>query len=403
MWMQQQDDSVLLREYAERDSEAAFAELVARHVNQVYSVALRHVRNPHQAEEITQAVFVILARKARSLGRRVILSGWLYQTARLTAVTLIRGEIRRARREQEALMQTAPNENESGVWPQIAPLLDDAMAGLSETDRHALVLRFFDGKSLREVGAALGASEEAAKMRVNRAVEKLRKFFTKRGVVSTTAIIAGAISANSVQAAPVGLAKTVSAVAAAKGAAATTSTLTLIKGALKIMAWTNAKTAIVAGVAAMLAIGTTTLVVQHHPPLHKPQPMVPVEADFPKSSWAFAGYDDPPSALESVHWSFNQGDLNTFLACFTPAERERELLQLNRGAQRAGKSLAAFFTFSSNQAMSQTQGYRVLDEQVISDDLVVLHIRVQEAPPGKDHDVVARMKKTGTEWKVDHI
>src|ERR1035438_725698 len=112
--MHELDDIALLRECVARGSEAAFAELVARHVNKVYSVALRHTRNPHSAEEITQAVFVILAQKAKKLHQHAVLSGWLYQTARLTAVTLIRGEIRRARREQEALMQTSPNESESG-------------------------------------------------------------------------------------------------------------------------------------------------------------------------------------------------------------------------------------------------------------------------------------------------
>jgi uncharacterized protein (TIGR03435 family) len=260
--MQELDDTALLRKYVERNSEEAFAALVTRHVNKVYSVALRHTGNPHSAEEITQAVFVILAKKSRHLGKRVILSGWLYQTARLAAVTFIRGGIRRARREQEAYMQTVLNEPEPEVWRQIAPLLDAAMAGLNETDRHAVVLRFFDGKSLREVGAALGANEEAAKKRVSRALEKLRTFFARRGVSSTTAIIAGAISANSVQAAPVALAKTVTAVALAKGAAASGSTLTLIKGALKIMAWTKAKTAIVGSAVVLLAAGTTTITVK---------------------------------------------------------------------------------------------------------------------------------------------
>ena len=127
------------------------------------------------------------------------------------------------------------------TWNQIAPLLDGAMEQLGQKDHDALVLRFFEDRNFAEVGAALGTSEDAAKMRVNRALEKLRKFFTKRGVSSTTAIIAGAISANSVQAAPVALAKTVTAMAIAKGAAASGSTLTLIKGALKIMAWTKVK------------------------------------------------------------------------------------------------------------------------------------------------------------------
>jgi len=260
--MPEMDDITLLREYTETGSEAAFAALVERYINLVYSAALRSVGNAHAAEEITQAVFIILAKKARSLSNRAVLSGWLYQTTRLTAANFLRGEIRRQQREQEAYMQSLLNEPVPEVWPQIAPLLDAAMGRLGEQDRNAIVLRFFENKNSREVGLALGASEDAAKMRVNRALEKLRKFFTKRGVSSTTAILAGAISANSVQAVPVALAKSVTAVAVAKGATASTSTLTLIKGTLKLMAWAKAKTAIVIGTAAILATGTTAVVVK---------------------------------------------------------------------------------------------------------------------------------------------
>jgi|ERR1051326_162209 RNA polymerase sigma factor (sigma-70 family) len=259
--MQELDDISLLREYVNHESQDAFAALVARHVNKVYSIALRHARNPHQAEEITQAVFVILARKARRLRAQVILSGWLCRTAQLTAVTFVRSETRRARREQEAYMQNPLLETDSDVWPQIEPLLDAAMAGLSQADHHALVLRFFDGKSMREVGAALGASEDAAKMRVNRAVEKLRRFFSRRGIVVSVAILTAAISANSVQAAPAALAKTAATVALAKGATASTPTLTLIKAVLKIMAWTKTKTALVAAAVTLLVTGTATIVV----------------------------------------------------------------------------------------------------------------------------------------------
>src|SRR3954471_20458613 len=128
------DDNALLKEYVEHGSDEAFATLVARHVNKVYSIALRHTRNPHQAEEITQAVFVILARKSRQLGKPVILSGWLCRTARLSAVTFIRSEMRRTRREQGAHVQNFLNESESDLWPKISPLLDAAMAALSEAD-----------------------------------------------------------------------------------------------------------------------------------------------------------------------------------------------------------------------------------------------------------------------------
>src|SRR5437868_2351593 len=173
--MTDRDDWQLVREFAEEQSEGAFAELVRRHVNLVYSVGLRQTGNAHDAEEITQAVFIILARKAGSLGRKTILSGWLYQAARLTAANFQRTARRRVAREQEAYMQSLVNEPGTEAWRQIAPLLEEAMGGLREKERDAVVLRYFEGKSLGEVGAVLGASEDAAKMRVNRAVEKLRK------------------------------------------------------------------------------------------------------------------------------------------------------------------------------------------------------------------------------------
>jgi RNA polymerase sigma factor (sigma-70 family) len=375
--MQELDDNALLREYVERDSEEAFAALVTRHVNKVYSVALRHTGNPHSAEEITQAVFVILARKSRQLGKRVILSGWLYQTARLTAVTFIRGGIRRARREQEAYMQTVLNENESDAWTQIAPLLDAAMAGLNEADRHAVVLRFFDGKSLREVGAALGANEEAAKKRVSRALEKLRAFFAKRGVSSTAAIIAGAISANSVQAAPVALAKSVTAVALAKGATAGGSTLTLIKGALKIMAWTKAKTAmVVTAVAILTASTTTTLVIQHR------------HHHFPRSSWAYAGYASPESAFQSSVWAISKGDAQTWLASLTPTLQT----EVN---QRAAGDDDKIISADDKRDFARITGYRILGRQDLSKDEVVLEVYAE----GLNQIQKCSMERTGGEWK----
>jgi uncharacterized protein (TIGR03435 family) len=262
--MQELDDTELLRQYTENDSEEAFGAIVSRHINKVYSVALRQTGNAHQAEEITQAVFVILAKKARGLSNRVILSGWLYQTARLASVTFIRSEIRRARREQEAhTMQSILNEPAMDeIWKQMSPLLDAAMAKLNETDHNAVLLRFFDGKSIKEVGTALGTTEDTAKKRLSRALEKLQRFFAKRGMSSTTAIIAGTISSNSVQAAPAMLAKAVTVIAIAKGATASTATLTLAKGALKVMAWTKVKTAIVTGAVILFTAATATITVK---------------------------------------------------------------------------------------------------------------------------------------------
>jgi RNA polymerase sigma factor (sigma-70 family) len=223
-------DMELLRDYNREGSEAAFAELVRRHINLVYSAALRYVGIAAHAEEITQAVFVILARKAASLRPDTILEGWLYETTRLTSSSFLRGERRRQLREQEAYMQSTLNESKDiSIWNQLSPLLDEAMARLGKKDRDAVVLRFFKGKNLGEVAAALKVTEAAAQSRVYRAVEKLHRYFSKHGVSLTTAIIAGAISANSIQAAPATLAKSVTAVAIAKGSIATASTLTLVK------------------------------------------------------------------------------------------------------------------------------------------------------------------------------
>ncbi len=254
------DDLALLRDYARNHSEEAFAALVSRYVNLVYSVALRQVRDAHLAEEITQAVFIILARKADSLGDKTILPGWLCRTARYASANALTIQRRRQRREQEAFMQSILNEAEPvETWNQIAPLLDGAMEQLGQKDHDALVLRFFENKTFAEVGATLGASEDAAKMRVNRALEKLRKFFTKRGVSSTTAIIAGTISANSVQAAPVALAKSVTAVAIVKGSIATASTLTLVKGTMKMMMWMKLKFTIGVAAAVLIVGGVATV------------------------------------------------------------------------------------------------------------------------------------------------
>src|SRR5580693_1555958 len=139
--MQEARDTELLWQYAGENSEEAFAALVARHVNMVYSAALRKTGNPAAAEEITQAVFVILAKKADELSRHAALSGWLYQATRLTAANFLRTDIRRARREQEAYMQSLSNQTKSEIWPQIMPLLEDAMGRLGEKDRNALALR----------------------------------------------------------------------------------------------------------------------------------------------------------------------------------------------------------------------------------------------------------------------
>jgi len=257
------DDMDLVRAYATRQSEPAFATLVTRHVNLVYSAALRQLRDPQLAREVTQTVFILLARKAAVLRPQTILSGWLYRTARFVAKAAQKREFRRQFYEQEAHMQAVnaltPNDS---AWEQWSPFLEEAMAQLRDKDRDALVLRYFENRSLKEVGSALGVEERAAQKRVARGLEKLRVYFAKRGIVLTTAVILSALSANSVQAAPVMLAPAVTTVALAKGTVVSGSTLTLIKGASKLMAWTKVKIAVTISLGVLLVATTATVVVQ---------------------------------------------------------------------------------------------------------------------------------------------
>lgn len=264
-------DSDLLQAYVTRRSEPAFAALVDRHLDLVYSAALRQVHDPHLAEEVAQAVFLILAQKGAEMRPGTILSGWLYRTARFAASHALRTEYRRQRREQEAQqMQPAPSDSDSD-WEHIAPVLDEAMNRLSAKDRDAVVLHFFEKKSLREVGLALGTNEDAAQKRVSRAVEKLRVFITRRQTLTSGVALSSLLAAHAVHAAPTTLASSITAASLSNATAASASILNLMKGTLELMAWTKTKIAIVTGVACLLTLGTATVVLRQFI-LKKPAP-----------------------------------------------------------------------------------------------------------------------------------
>lgn len=250
------NDDELLRRYASQHSESAFAELVERHLGLVHSAALRQVGGDASlAQDVAQSVFIDLARKASRLTRHTSLTGWLYASVRFAAATARRASQRRCRHEQEAhamneLSRTQPPEAD---WEQLRPVLDEAMHSLREPDRHAVLLRYFEGKTLAEVGRALGIDEDAARKRVQRALEKLRLSLGRQGVALPAAVLAGMLGGQAVAAAPAGLAALVT--TASLSASATGAALPL----LSILAMTKAKI-----ITAIIVSGIlTALVIQH--------------------------------------------------------------------------------------------------------------------------------------------
>jgi RNA polymerase sigma factor (sigma-70 family) len=216
------DDAALLRRYAHERAEDAFAELVRRRLNLVYSVALRRTGgDAHLAADIAQCVFAALARRAATFSRDAVLAGWLYTTTRHIAIDTVRARQRREAREQEAhaMQQLDSSSAPHLAWEQLRPVLDDVMDDLPAHDREAVLLRFYQGRAFGEIGAVLGLGEDAARMRVDRALDKLRALLARRGVTSTSTALAVVLAEQAVSAAPAGLAATVMGTALSTGGA----------------------------------------------------------------------------------------------------------------------------------------------------------------------------------------
>ena len=308
--MNDQTDSQLLNAYTEHRSEPAFAELVRRHVDFVYSAARRMVCDPHLAEDVTQGTFVALARGARRLSERSSLAGWLHRTAQNIAAQTVRTTERRRAREQEAAAMTellaGPPD---AAWERIAPHLDAALGELNDADREAVLLRYFQNQDFHSLGRTLGVSDDTAQKRVSRAVERLRAFFAQRGVTVGASGLVLVLSTNAVQAAPTGLASTIS--TAALLARETFITSTVAKGIL-LMVSTKQKAAFAIVIASLLVIGGTTALL-----LHRPKKLAPPGA-------APSGL---PSAGFEVRWVADDGDKDSIVDVLPeagPRGRQRE-------------------------------------------------------------------------------
>jgi RNA polymerase sigma factor (sigma-70 family) len=299
------DDWQLLRRYVDEGSETAFAALVQRHINVVYSAALRRLGDSHAAEEICQAVFSLLAVKAPRLTHKTALVSWLYQTASFKASRYWRGEARRRHREQEAAMIHSPDPDDAdAVWQELAPALDDAINALGEQDRVAILRRFFEQKPLREVGEALGTGEDAARMRINRALEKMRVFLVRRGAICSVAILSAVLAERAVQAAPAPLAPSVCTAALTAKIAADSS---LIAALLALLAKTKIKVA--AGLVVLTAVTVALILQDKRDRFVRPDTRLRLSASTPAAQLpppeprepflpgALLTFDSPPGAV----------------------------------------------------------------------------------------------------------
>jgi RNA polymerase sigma factor (sigma-70 family) len=255
--MDSKSDVQLLREYVERGTEVPFAEIVARYTSLVYSAALRQTGSPDAAVEVTQIVFVGLARSARTLAPRLpergSLAGWLCRSARNISLNLLRNECRRKVRERQAMEQLKPISAAPIDWELLHPVIDDVMSQLSELDYEAVVMRFFSNQDLRSVGIALGITDDAAQKRVSRALNQLRKLLAKRGISSSTSALSTVLSANAVQTAPAGLALSISNPAALAGIGVSNPTVITATNATAMT--TISKALIAVTMAATIGVG----------------------------------------------------------------------------------------------------------------------------------------------------
>lgn len=298
-------DLELLNAYKAHHSESAFTELVNRHAGMVYASAMRQLGNPHQAEEVTQAVFILLARKAATLNSSVVVGGWLFRATQFAVNDLKKGEFRRQRRENLAYQMNTESplpethESDESAWDRVGPVLDSCLHNLGESDRHAILLRFFENKSLAEVGAALGIAEDAARKRVSRAVDKLRTLLMQRGTTVSDDVLSPLLSRQSRPTAPAGLMASTVAAALHSLPNAASPAATLASGVGKHLSWLQWKSWISIGAATALVTSSVTWTWIAHNPFNQSSAIV---AGKTADNYQPAGFDNP----DTVH-KFIQG------------------------------------------------------------------------------------------------
>jgi len=256
-------DLQLLQQHATHRDPGAFNELVTRHLNWVYSAALRQVQDAHLADDVTQAVFLALSQSAAKLAKGVVLTAWLFRVTQRTSAMAIRSQGRRRKHERRAAIMSSEQQPEMDqqTWEELAPVLDELVGKLNETDRQSILLRYYQQKSFAEISTTLDIDEAAARKRTSRAVEKLRTLLQNKGVTTTSALLVAGLSTYTTQPAPASTAAGIAAVVATPAAASAT-VLTLTQGALNIMKWSNLKIGSIAAILTLAAIGISLAVAQ---------------------------------------------------------------------------------------------------------------------------------------------
>lgn len=250
------EDFELLHRFVETDSQEAFSQLVDRYLNLVYSVCLRETHDAVLAQDVTQTVFLTLFHKAPSIRKGTPLAGWLFKTSRFASKNAVRHELRRRAGEQELIQAMEQSAQHTSTWQPIEPLLHDAIASLGTKEREAILLRYFEDRSFEEVGLRLNTTESTARMRVSRAIEKLRQYLRKNGVAVPTALLSSLLAENAVQAAPASCAQaighmlsgvTAGTTVAVSGAVTATKAHSISQGVMKIMLTNKLQAAAVIG------------------------------------------------------------------------------------------------------------------------------------------------------------
>ncbi len=314
------EDRELLRQFKAEGCQEAFGEIVQRHLDLVYSVAMRQVAgDAHLAKDVCQEVFAALARKASRLKDRQVVSGWLYYAAKFEASRAVRNEVLRRTREREAGMeQEYLDESEPQVdWEQARPFLDEAIATLKEGDRDALCLRFYESRRFKEIGERLDVGENTARMRVNRSLDKLRALLRKKGIQSSAATLAAALGGQAATAAPAGLATVISSSAVAATGSGFFLTTIGIMNTTKVVG-------LAAG--AVVAVGSAVYITQER---GTPEPATEYRiVDTANISSSGATAPPPPEEIDTLEEDEATDPLETAEERYE--RRKAELLQLNQ-------------------------------------------------------------------------